>query len=253
MFRKDPTIYIGYDKREDLAFRVCAHSIRKNARKNINIVPLDESALRRAGLYRRAFYFDGPNQKIDQTDGKPFSTDFSFTRFLIPHLHQYDGLALFMDCDMYLRTDIWELFATIDMSKAVSCVKHNYKPKDVYKMDLQKQTQYERKNWSSFVVWNCSHDANKRFTVDDVNVRTGSWLHRFSWLENEEIGSLDEAWNWLDGHSPEEINPKNVHFTTGGPQFHTWSPSRLFEDKYVAEWNVYNNELTNKEALVYVE
>ena len=49
-------------------------------------------------------------QPYDEIDGRPFSTDFSFTRFLVPHLNMYQGIALFMDSDMYLRTDITELF-----------------------------------------------------------------------------------------------------------------------------------------------
>lgn len=249
MYSKPPTIYIGYDVKEDSAFQVAVASIKKHASKPINIVPLKQEALRRAGLFKRSHYNVG-DQKYDCFDNKPFSTEFSFTRFLVPALNQYEGLALFMDCDMMLRSDIWELFDTICKDdSAVWAVHHNYNPKSVRKMDGQIQESYNRKNWSSFMVFNCSHDANKLITVDDVSVKTGSWLHAFGWLEYEQIGKIGEEWNWLDDWSPDYINAKNVHFTTGGPQFSDWKPSRPIDATYTHEWKAYQFKLTQEEAM----
>ena len=155
-----------------------------------------------------------------------------------------------MDCDMMLRSDIWELFDTICKDdSAVWTVPHNYNPKAVRKMDGQIQESYNRKNWSSFMVFNCSHDANKLITVDDVSVKTGSWLHAFGWLEYEQIGKIGEEWNWLDDWSPDYINAKNVHFTTGGPQFSDWKPSRPIDATYTHEWKAYALKLTHEEAM----
>ena len=36
---------------------------------------------------------------LDERDPKQ-STDFSFTRFLVPQLMNFDGWAIFMDCDI---------------------------------------------------------------------------------------------------------------------------------------------------------
>ena len=74
--------------------------------------------------------------------------------------------------------------------------------------------------------------------IDDINTKTGLWLHNLSWLQDSEIGTMHEEWNWLDGHSPEEVKPKNVHFTTGGPWFKEWSVKRPIDGQYAAEWNV---------------
>ena len=138
--------------------------------KDLNIIKLDQHALRAAGLYRRAWSIspDNKKQKVDLSDGKPFSTDFSFTRFLIPHLNQYDGYAIFMDCDMMVRSDIMEVFNRYsDDVHAVSCVWHKYQPNNETKMDNQIQESYSMTNWSSFLLWNCGHKANLNLTVDD--------------------------------------------------------------------------------------
>ena len=108
---KRPVIYIGYDGRDHRALEVLAHSIKKY-NKEYDIIPLMEPALRRNGMYRRAsvVYPNEPHQRYDVFDGRPFSTDFTFTRFLVPALNQYDGLALFMDADMFVRADIAGIF-----------------------------------------------------------------------------------------------------------------------------------------------
>lgn len=244
---KRPVIYIGFDQREEEAYEVLRQSILKYNTK-YDVIPLVQSGLRRAGLYRRTARIDVQHDKrvkIDEFDGRPFSTDFTFSRFLIPALNQYDGWALFMDSDMFLRTDIEEFFEeyTRNEQYAIQCVKHNYNPTAQVKMDGQVQQQYNRKNWSSFVLWNCSHPANLNLTVDDVNVKTGGWLHGFEWLKDEDIGGINEEWNWLDGWSSDIIKPKNVHFTTGGPWFSDWEPKRVSDASYAGEWQALHSTI----------
>ena len=161
---KRPVIYVGYDSREHEAYEVLRKSILRYNQK-FDIIPLVQPALRRAGLYRRTIRFDSNAEsvtRIDEFDGRPFSSDFTFTRFLVPALNQYDGLALFMDADMFVRWDIEELFNKYGNREefAVQVVKHNYRPKEGLKMDGQVQQNYNRKNWSSFILWNCSHPSN---------------------------------------------------------------------------------------------
>ena len=147
------------------------------------------------------------------------STQFTYSRFLVPKLTNYEGWAVFCDCDFIFLADISNLFKNLDENKAVYCVKHDYTPKEKHKMDGQKQTIYPRKNWSSFILYNCSHPSTKQLTVEKVNNETGAYLHQFKWCEDDEIGSLDERWNWLEGwtsgHNKDE--PYAVHFTRGGP------------------------------------
>jgi hypothetical protein len=148
------------------AFNRC--SITPRCRSGIE--PLDERRLRHAGLYRREWtYEDG--QYYDTRDRKPFSTEFSFTRFLVPSLCQWRGVALFCDCDFLWRTDVAELFALHDPSFAVQVVKHDHNPSETVKMEGQAQTRYLRKNWSSLMLWNCDHPSNLMLTPHKVNLR----------------------------------------------------------------------------------
>lgn len=254
--RRLDTIYIGYDPREHRAMEVLVDSIERQASRCLNIVTLNQQALRRVGLYRRAPHIDStcwgrPPAKdmIDAFDARPFSSEFSFSRFLVPFLNQFEGFALFMDCDMYFRADPCKLFDEFAESAgpAIRCVKHVYDAGGNLQRKMYgcPQTSYSRKNWSSFVLWNCGHASNHNLTVDDVNTKTGRWLHNFGWLTDEDIGDLPEAWNWLDGHSDPNVEPFNVHFTTGGPWFSKraglgydcWTPHRPGKDEiYAEEW-----------------
>ncbi len=220
-------VFIGYDRREQDAYDVCEHSIRKHCSVPVSITPLDQLELRRIGLYRRA-----GNDGRDAFDDKPFSTEFSFTRFLVPHLCQYRGWALFVDCDFLFMSDVARIFSAKNENKAVMCVHHDHRPKEKVKMDGVPQEFYPRKNWSSLVLWNCGHYQNKELMVDDVNTKPGWWLHGFKWLRDTWlIGEISESWNWLEGTSPKSVKPDAVHYTRGGPWFDEWK-----HVDYAQEW-----------------
>lgn len=211
-------VYIGYDEREHDAYEVCRHSILRHSSLPVHIVRLDQGALRRNGWFTREWRFDRDGQRIDQGDGKPFSTDFSFTRFLVPALSLYQGWALFCDCDFLFTDDIAALFDEADPRYAVMCVKREHIPAERVKMDGVTQSPYRRKNWSSLVLWNCEHPANRRLATAAVNTYIGSWLHAFDWLSDTEIGALPEEWNWLSGVSPVGTAiPAGIHYTLGVP------------------------------------
>ena len=224
-------IYVGYDSKEDIAYRVCKYSILKRSRSDIKITSLKLYELVAKNLYKR---------DIDPLA----STEFTYSRFLVPALNNYNGWAIFCDCDFIFFEDISNILLDIDQSKAVYCVQHDYTPKEKHKMDGQKQTIYPRKNWSSFILFNCSHPSNKKLSVDLVNSETGSFLHQFKWLEDNEIGSLDERWNWLEGwtSSHNDKKPYAVHYTRGGPWFDEWQ-----DVEFASEWTKERDEyLKNK-------
>lgn len=201
-------IFVGWDPREDIAWQVCRHSIlsRTNPRE-VSVTPLVQSELRSQGLYKR---------DID----KKAATEFSLTRFLTPALAGYEGYAIFVDCDFLFLTDIQNILNEIDIEKAVSVVKHDYQPTDTHKMDGCVQYIYPRKNWSSFILFNCAHESNRALTPALVNSAEPSFLHRLSWLDDREIGELDKGWNYLEGVYPAHYNKlKAVHYTSGGPWF----------------------------------
>ena len=221
-------IFIGYDAREHMAFDVCRHSIAKRTSIATRIEPLVQQQLRERGLYRRSHHVLDRIMYDDQ-DGKPFSTEFAFTRFLVPELCNFEGWALFCDSDVLFLCDPAEILETRDEPYAVMVVKHNHLPEESVKMDGQLQEAYRRKNWSSMVLWNCGHPSNRGLDHGLVNNADGAFLHAFGWLKDVEIGTLPETYNWLAGVSPTTdygremmtlmTPPKVIHYTNGGPWF----------------------------------
>lgn len=220
-------IFVGYDPREDLAYEVCRHSILKHATFPVEVIPIKQEDLRRAGLYWRT---------RDPTE----STQFSFTRFLTPFLAGFEGWAMFVDCDFLYTVDIRELAEHIDDKYAIMCVKHDYKPKSATKMDGVVQTTYPRKNWSSMVLYNCEHPKNRVLTPSVVNSQSGAFLHRFTWLDDNDIGSIPYTWNFLVGHNEidDKDHPKAIHYTMGGPWFEAWKDCQ-FADLWLQEMDEY--------------
>ena len=210
-------IYIGWDSREDIAYQVAKHSIVTRTESDISVYPLKLNMFRELGIITR------------ENDAKA-STEFTFTRFLVPYLNQYKGWAVFVDCDFLFLADAQELFDLADPSKAVQVVHHDYTPKPGMKMDGQVQHIYPRKNWSSCILFNCAHPSNRVLDLDMVNREEPGFLHRFSWLKDEEIGELPYQWNYLEGTYATN-DAKAVHYTLGGPWFPNWQ-----HVDYAQEW-----------------
>jgi len=217
-------IFIGFDYRERAATNVLIDSLYINSKSPISVTPLITSQLKRQNLYWR-------------DKDKNQSTDFSFTRFLVPYLMNYDGWAIFMDCDMLCRTDISELVDLHDDEYAVMCVKHNHFPNEKVKFQGEKQTSYPKKNWSSLMLFNCR--KCKSLSLDYVNNASGLDLHRFHWLDGDHlIGSIDEKWNHLVEVNTDKKNLDNekikiLHWTLGGPWF---KDQRYSGERFAAEW-----------------
>lgn len=220
-------VYIGYDVRDTRAFRACVTSLRDHASIPLEIVPLKDADLRRRGVYWRSYHVEPTGQMIDDRDGRPFSTAFSFTRFAIPLIDDSDEWALFVDADMLFRADVAGLLECADDSKAVMCVQHQHCPPESVKMDGVAQTRYWRKNWSSVMLL---RPARCKITRYQLNNMPGSFLHGMCWAGHDDIGALPEQWNWLEGWSGPEVNPALVHYTRG-------TPDMLGDDlPFAAEW-----------------
>ncbi|WP_143593515.1 glycosyltransferase [Synechococcus sp. 1G10] len=195
-------VFIGYDRREEVAVNVLTASFQAHASIPVQIGQVRLDQLR--GVYTRE---RDPNQ----------STDFSFSRFLVPWLAGYQGWALFIDADMLCLGDIAELWALRDESMAVQVVKHQHECEEGLKFQGMPQTPYGRKNWSSVVLFNCERCT--ALTPEFVNTATGLELHQFRWLADREIGELPPEWNVLVGVQPIPAAAKVLHYTLGGPWF----------------------------------
>lgn len=215
MTDKPCSIWIGFDHREVAAFVVAKQSARDHCIKPIPIYGLVLDELQKKNLYWR------PTERRlgklwDVISDHWMSTEFAISRFLVPHLAG-TGWALFMDSDMLVRGNLDRLFESLDDGYAAYCVKHDHRPAHSVKMDGQAQSQYFRKNWSSFIAFNCDHPANQALTLNYVNREKGRDLHGLGWLREDQIGELGTEWNWLAGYSSPNIDPKVVHHTEGSP------------------------------------
>jgi hypothetical protein len=234
-------VYIGFDAREAAAFAVARESIgRFDSRIHIRGLVLDE--LRKAGLYTRPT--ERRDGKLwDVISGAPMSTEFAISRFLVPTLAAMgDLIEVRAIGDVLFRANPAELFeiASQHESKAVLCVQHDHRPQETTKMDGQTQTVYPRKNWSSVMMFNLDHPANKALTVEMVNTLPGRDLHRFCWLNDDEIGALGPEWNHLIGEQPESPKAKIAHFTLGVPTMAGYENCE-FSDEWKSELHRWAN------------
>lgn len=208
-------VYIGYDSREAIAYNVLSHSIQRLASEPVSIAPLRLSQLK--GILTRERH---PLQ----------SSDFSFSRFLTPYLSGYEGWSIFMDCDMVMLDDIAGLYGLRDERYAVMVVKHVHVPKETVKFLGEPQSKYEKKNWSSVILFN--NARCRALTPDYVNKAPGLDLHQFKWLGNDDlIGALPDRWNHLVGYNPPRKDAALVHYTLGGPYFDKYRTC-----EYAKEW-----------------
>ena len=199
-------IFIGYDPREAVAYHVCVNSIIRQASQPVAIIPL---ALNLFTDYTET-----------HTDG---SNHFIYSRFLVPHLMDYTGHAIFIDGDIIVRGDIAELWNLRRHDLDVQVVKHDYETRMTEKYLGSKNENYPRKNWSSVILWNCQNPANKKLTPQFIEKATGAELHRFTWISDDRIGALPIEWNWLPDEFGSNVDAKLLHYTLGSPCFHEFA------------------------------
>lgn len=208
-------IFIGFDSKEIVAYHVLCQSIVEHSSAPVAFFPIVLNNL--GGIFNRE---RNPLQ----------STEFSFSRFLVPYLSNYEGWSIFMDCDMLARDDVAKLWSLRNDRYAAMCVKHDYVPKVETKFLGQTQTKYEKKNWSSMILFN--NAKCKALTRDYVNTATGLQLHQFKWLaDDDQIGEIPVVWNYLVNEYEYREDAKLVHFTDGGPYFDEYR-----NDDYAPEW-----------------
>ena len=208
-------LYVGYDEREAIAYHVFCHSVIKNTSIPVKITPLVLSQLKE---------FNETHQDR--------SNDFVYSRFLTPYLNEFNGWAIFADGDMICQADLKELIGMADPNKALMVVKHDYQTKASIKYLGNINENYPRKNWSSVILWNCSHPKHKILTPEFVSNQTGKFLHRFSWLDDNDIGELPIEWNWLACEYEKNTEAKLIHYTLGTPCFKDFRDTDMAEIWY---------------------
>ncbi len=220
-------VFVGYDSREDIAWQVCRNSLLRHSAGAVDVIPLRQPVLRELGLYTRP------------ADANA-STEFSLTRFLSPYLAAQNGWILFCDCDFLFTGNVLDALEGLDPDKAVYCVQHDYTPANAIKMDGKLQTNYPRKNWSSFMLFNCAHPDVRALKPQVVNDAAPAYLHRLEWIKDQNaIGELDLEWNFLEGEYPKpDTTPRVIHYTNGGPWFSEWEDCD-YADLWLRERDIY--------------
>lgn len=203
-------LIVGFDQRESIAYHVFCQSVIDRASMPIQFLPLAENTLNQY----KEIHIDGGNK-------------FVYSRFLTPYLMNFSGWAIFADGDMVCQADITELWSLRDETKAVQVVKHDYKTKAAKKYLGNANLDYPKKNWSSLILWNCSHPKNAILTPEFIQSQPGSYLHRFSWLSDDLVGELDAEWNWLAIEYPENPKAKLIHYTLGTPCFKDYADESM--------------------------
>jgi lipopolysaccharide biosynthesis glycosyltransferase len=203
-------IVVGFDQREAIAYHTFSQSVLEKSSLPVLFLPLSMNTLKG--------YKETHNDK---------SNDFVYSRFLTPYLHNFEGWAIFADGDMVCQSDIKELWDLRDETKALQVVMHDYKTKFNRKYLGNTNENYPRKNWSSLILWNCSHPKHKVLTPDFISSQTGKYLHRFSWLDDEDIGELPIDWNWLAIEYPNNPKAKIIHYTLGTPCFKDYKNTEM--------------------------
>ncbi len=220
-------IFIGFDQREAIAAEVCKFSIEENLsiedKPNITFLKSENIP-----------EFTRPREARQ-------STDFTYTRFMIPFIKRYKGYSLFCDCDFLFLVDINQIWKYVEnKDKAVFVVHHpSYMPNTSKKMDGVVQHFMPKKNWASLIIFNNAHPSCQKLTPDYINtVMPGRSLHQFEWANDKEVGYLPFEWNALDDYYLLE-NPKAIHYTDGGPWFENYKHTMYshlwwkYYDKYV--------------------
>ncbi len=195
-------LMVGFDQRESVAFHTFVQSVIDVTTVPLSITPLVLKAL--------------PNYLETHIDG---SNSFIYSRFLTPHMSDFSGWAIFADGDMICREDLKKLWDLRNDRYAVMVVKHDYQTKAHLKYLGNKNENYPKKNWSSVILWNCGHPKNRVLSPEFVMSKDGRFLHRFSWLEEGDIGDLPREWNWLTTEYPDNYQAKLLHYTLGTPCF----------------------------------
>ena len=203
-------IVVGFDQRESVAYHTFTQSVIENSTVPVRFLPLSMSSL--------------SNYKEVHKDG---SNEFIYSRFLVPYMMNFKGWAIYADGDMVCLEDIKKLWNLRDNKYAVQVVKHDYKTKITEKYWGNKNEDYPRKNWSSLILWNCEHKSHKVLTPDFIENQSGAFLHRFSWIKDEEIGSIDKEWNWLAMEYEEKKSINLIHYTIGTPCFKEYENKSL--------------------------
>lgn len=220
------TYFIGYDAREHEAAAVCAFSLMRRKMRPSQVIFLEHRELRRLGYFTRPWSLDTAGQFRDARDGRPFSTEFSHSRFLVFHLANVLGLTgpcMFLDCDFVFIDSPTTMMQAQQINRdAIGVVMRDRAITTATKMDGMAQEAYTRKLWSALFTFMPRVDLAELFAPEEVNTESGRRLHAFLDLPDDSFWPIDPAWHVipsLDGDMETEDGRR-----ASALHFSEWSP-----------------------------
>lgn len=203
---KKVNIYIGYDSTHKGLEDLCKFSIENYTKFGSKMFIPEIKILK--------------HQDIEEYT-RPYaeqSTEFTYSRFLVPYLENYEGYSIFVDDDILFNgDDILTFFMHLNPKDAVACVKYPYFDAVETKFKEEKNVSYSKKLWSSLMVFNNSHPDCKKLTPELINTASGKYLHQFEWTD--QISRIPDKYILTSGYDTIHEKPGHlaVHYTNGGP------------------------------------
>ena len=239
---KPLNIYIGYDSRHTTLPEINKHSILESVRKGLG-----------GGWFHDQIRFEPEIKFLDKSKIPEYnreyanqSTEFTYSRFLIPYLENYEGFSIFLDDDFIFEKSILPMFYYLNPDDAIACVKYPHYDHDATKFDGEVNIDYPCKLWSSLMIFNNGHEDCKKLTPEVVNTWTGKQLHQFEWTDK--ISEIPQKYIFVEGYDdPEEKwDFTGIHYTRGGPWVEGMDYSDINNLEYYNKWlNKHKNEVNN--------
>ena len=211
---KPLNIYIGYDSRHSDLAELCKKCLAHGINWGFGGGDINGSMTK----WRPEIKFLDISKIPEYTrDYANQSTEFTYSRFLIPYLENYEGFSIFLDDDILFDGSILPMFYFMNPDDAVACIQYDFDKYVDTKFNGEKNVSYPKKLWSSLMIFNNGHEDCKKLTPEVVNTESGKYLHQFEWTDA--ISEIPEWFVFTEGHDTEETKwrPLAVHYTRGGP------------------------------------
>ena len=241
---KPINIYIGYDSRHTTLPEINKHSILTSIKRGLG-----------NGWFHDQVRWEPEIKFLDKSKIPEYnreyanqSTEFTYSRFLIPYLENYEGFSIFLDDDFIFEKSILPMFYYLNPDDAVACVKYPHYEHDTTKFDGEVNIDYPCKLWSSLMVFNNGHEDCKKLTPEVVNTWTGKQLHQFEWTDK--ISEIPQKYVFVEGYDDpkEKWDFTAIHYTRGGPWVEGMDFSGINNLEHYNKWlNKHKNEVINNE------
>jgi len=218
---KPLNIYIGYDSTHNKIEEITKFSIERSIKKSFSHNQIQNHFI------PEIKYLDISKIPEYNREYKNQSTAFTYSRFLIPYLENYEGFSMFIDDDIIFEENLLPMFYYLNPDDAVACIQYPQYKHDSVKFDGEINIDYPCKLWSSLMIFNNGHEDCKKLTPEVVNTWTGAQLHQFEWTDK--LSKIPEHYIFTEGYDNPETKwgCSGYHYTRGGPWIDNMDTSNI--------------------------